>query len=102
MSLYEPGVSAALDLFGQQNVLILLYEDLVASDANWKRDLSAFFGVDLMSAEPAANLRNARGAPTEDKLSPENQRRLLQLFMADSRRLSRAMNRDMVGLWGLR
>jgi hypothetical protein len=101
LSLYAPGVRAAVDLFGRQNVLILFYEDLTASDRQWKRSLSDFFNSDLMATEPPANTRNAGGTAAVAALSSENRSRLRQLFISDAVPLSNLLNRDMIELWGL-
>jgi hypothetical protein len=101
LSLYAAGLSACLDLFGPHNVLVLVYEDLVQSERIWKKSLSEFFDVDLMSAKSPAQLRNASEAAAMDELTPENYSRLRHLFRADAEKLSAPMNRDMLGLWGL-
>lgn len=102
LSLYASGLQAAQELFGKDNVLVLVYEDLVSSEMNWKTSLSEFFSVDLLAAQAAVGLKNTGKTAAVGELSPELAGQLLAIFRPDGERLAALMDRDMPGLWSLR
>jgi hypothetical protein len=83
MSLYAERVNRALQLFGAENCLILLYEDLAADPQTWTAKLEAFLGVPIDASLANNRFRNSSDAGAVDVAS-EAVDRIMELFAADA------------------
>jgi hypothetical protein len=92
MSLYGDRVGKALQLFGAENCLILLYEDLVASSENWASRLSDFLDVPIDASLANNRFRNSSDAQAVDVDSPSVDS-VLKLFADDARTLEPIIGR---------
>jgi sulfotransferase family protein len=96
MSLYADGLDRARSLFGPENVLVMVYEELSEDPAIWVRQLSDFLETPIT---PADRYRNASRA--EDLALPDDPvvGRVLDLFAADADRLEPLLGREVVSGW---
>ncbi|HEX3432116.1 MAG TPA: sulfotransferase domain-containing protein [Rhizomicrobium sp.] len=99
MSRYSGGVRTAFELFGKENVVVLLYEDLLRDGTSWTRALEKFLGVTL-PAEAEPNFRN-RGPQADTDFDAAMRKRLIQFFKTDVIRLSQLLGKDMLSYWDL-
>lgn len=99
LSLYSAGMKAAIDAVGRENVLVLVYEDLVENELIWRRELSVFFDGDFTSVDVPAYLRNASRGSAATDLSDKNRSALMAIFTDDSARLTNLIGRDMGRVW---
>jgi hypothetical protein len=83
MSLYAKRVEKALQLFGAENCLILLYEDLAADPQTWASKLEAFLDVPIDASLANNRFRNSSDGEAVDMTS-EAVERVMQLFAADA------------------
>ena len=99
LSLYTAGIKAALDALGKANVLVLLYEDLIESDATWKTQLGSFFGTDFSNIQVAETLKNPSTPSGKSELDQEIKSRLIRIFAEDTARLSDLIGQDLAHRW---
>lgn len=99
LSLYAAGMKAAFETVGRDKVLVLVYEDLVGSEATWKAQLGEFFGTSFDNVTVPDALKNVsvRKAPAE--IDDSNRSRLLQIFAEDTARLSELLGQDLTSRW---
>jgi hypothetical protein len=89
---YARQVRRIHELFGQENCLVILNEDLQNDHSRTLQTVLRFLGVDE-TIIPTASKVNLH--PYEEKIEPELQARLTDLFRADIRELEQLIQRDL-------
>ena len=99
MSLYADRLAAARSLFGPENVLVLIYEDLVEDPEIWTRQVSNFLEVPIDGSLVAAVFRNPSKKETIELPEGPAARRMFDLFAEDAAKLEPMVGPDVIGRW---
>ena len=99
MSLYAERLAAAIDLFGWENVLVLIYEDLVEDPEIWTRQLSEFLGIPIDGSLVAAVFRNPSKRETVELPDTPAVGRMRELFAEDASRLEPLIGAEVLRRW---
>jgi hypothetical protein len=99
MSLYGERLAAAIDLFGRDNLLVLIYEDLVEDPEIWTRQLAEFLGVPIDGSLVAAVFRNPSKRETVELPDAPAVARMRELFAADAARLEPLIGAEVLRRW---
>ena len=100
-SLYADAVQSYLELFGPEQVLVLLYEDLVADQAGYLGDVCRFLGVDEVQAPVGVKNRADYGKGPRRQISPDVEANIRAYFAPDVERLEEIIGRDL-GRWRMK
>ena len=88
------------ELFGQENVLVLLYEDLKVSQDIWQQTLNDFLGDELSGLESQTSIFHANKSKVmEMNLEQETLSELFDIFDKDIEPLSKTIGRDLASIW---
>ena len=99
MSLYAERLAAAIELFGRENVLVLIYEDLAENPEIWTRQLSEFLGVPLDGSLVAAVFRNPSKRETIELPDAPAVGRMRELFAEDAVKLEPLIGGEVLRRW---
>ncbi len=99
MSLYADRLAAALRLFGEENLLVLIYEDLVADPEIWTRQVSAFLGMPIDGSLVAAVFRNPSRREAVELPDDPAVGRMRDLFVEDAAKLEPMIGAEVLGRW---
>lgn len=99
-SLYNDYILKCEELFGQENVLVLLYEDLKVSQDIWQQTLNDFLGDELSGLESQTSIFHANKSKVmEMNLEQETLSELFDIFDKDIEPLSKTIGRDLASIW---
>ena len=99
MSLYADRLGAAIELFGRENVLVLIYEDLAEDPAIWTRQLADFLGVAIDGSLVAAVFRNPSKREAVELPDAPAVGRMRELFAEDAARLEPLIGAEVLRRW---
>jgi hypothetical protein len=83
MSLYAPALQRAKNLFDGENLLVLIYEDLMADPRIWNRQIGDYIGVPQPDEAVHARFRNASPKEEVAPADPGLLSEVIDLFAAD-------------------
>jgi hypothetical protein len=99
MSLYADGIARAHELFGTENILVLLYEDLAADPEIWTRQVSDFLGVPIDGSLAGAQFRNPSSRDPVELPDDPVVDEMLALFAEDAERLAPMLPPGILDAW---
>jgi hypothetical protein len=89
---YAPQIRRLFDIFGQNNCLVLLNEELRHDHGGALGKVFAFLDVDLAVNPPEASVFEHE---YEDKIDIDLRSRLIDIFQSDIKELERMLQRDL-------
>jgi hypothetical protein len=99
MSLYADRLASAIELFGRENLLVLIYEDLVEDPEIWTRQLAEFLGIPIDGSLVAAVFRNPSKRETVELPDAPAVGRMHDLFAEDAVKLEPLIGADVLRRW---
>jgi hypothetical protein len=99
MSLYADRLAAAIELFGRENLLVLIYEDLVEDPAIWTRQLSDFLSIPIDGSLVAAVFRNPSKRESVELPDTPAAGRMRELFAEDAAKLEPMIGAEVLKRW---
>ena len=99
MSLYADRLAAAHRLFGEENILVLIYEDLADDPSIWTAQLCKFLDVPIDGDLVAAKFRNPSSREAIELPDDPVVGEMLEMFAADAEKLAPMIGAEVVLRW---